>query len=70
VGSLGTDLPNDDVDTTTEPGDIVLYSGSSIVVFFGTNTWAYTRLGHIEGKSVDELRDMLGGNNVILTIAS
>lgn len=70
AGSLGTDLPNDDVDTTTEPGDIVLYSGNSIVVFFGTNTWAYTRLGHIEGKSVDELRNMLGGNNAVLTITS
>ena len=70
VGSLGTDLPNDDVDTTTEPGDIVLYSGSSIVVFFGTNTWAYTRLGHIEGKSVDELRNMLGGKSAVLTITS
>ena len=70
VGSLGTSLPNDDVDTTTEPGDIVLYSGSSIVVFFGTNTWAYTRLGHIEGKSVDELRNMLGGKSAVLTITS
>ena len=70
VGSLGTDLPNEDVDTTTEPGDIVLYSGSSIVVFFGTNTWAYTRLGHIEGKSVDELRNMLGGKSAVLTITS
>jgi hypothetical protein len=70
VGGLGTTLPDNDVNTTTEPGDIVLYTGSNIVVFFGTNTWAYTRLGHIEGKSVDELRDMLGGNNVVLTIAS
>ena len=70
VGGLGTSLPNNDVDTTTAPGDIVLYSGSSIVVFFGTNTWAYTRLGHIEGKSRDELRDMLGSNNAVLTISS
>lgn len=70
VGGLGTTLPDNDVNTTTEPGDIVLYTGSNIVVFFGTNTWAYTRLGHIEGKSVDELRDMLGGNNVVLTITS
>lgn len=70
VGGLGTTLPNNDVNTTTEPGDIVLYNGSSIVVFFGTNTWAYTRLGRIEGKSEDELKDMLGGNNVVLTIAS
>ena len=70
VGELGAALPNNDVDTTTDPGDIVLYSGSSIVVFFGTNTWAYTRLGHIEDKSRDELRDMLGSNNAVLTITT
>ena len=70
VGGLGTTLPSNDADTTTEPGDIVLYTESNIVVFFGTNSWAYTRLGHIEGKSRDELRDMLGSNNVVLTITS
>ena len=70
VGGLGSTLPSNDVDTTAEPGDIVLYSGSNIVVFFGTNTWAYTRLGHIENKSKDELKDMLGNNNAVLTITS
>jgi hypothetical protein len=69
VGGLGTTLPSNDVNTTTEPGDIVLYSGSNIVVFFGTNSWAYTRLGHIEGRSQDELRDMLGGSSVEIEIA-
>lgn len=68
VGGLGTALPNNDSDITTEPGDIVLYSGSNIVVFFGTNSWAYTRLGHIEDKNEDELRDLLGSNNTVLTI--
>ncbi len=68
AGEIGTTLPSNDVNTTTEPGDIVLYSDSSIVVFFGTNTWAYTRLGHIEDKSEDELRDLLGGDNAVLTI--
>lgn len=68
VGGLGTTLPSDDVDTVTEPGDIVLYSGSNIVVFFGTNSWAYTRLGHIEGKSRDELNELLGGNTAVLKI--
>lgn len=69
VGGLGTTLPSDDVDTTTEPGDIVLYSSNTVVVFFGSNSWAYTRLGHIEGKTDDELRDMLGGSNVEIEIA-
>ena len=69
VGGLGTTLPSNDVNTTTGPGDIVLYSSNSIVVFYGTNSWAYTRLGHIEGKTDDELRDMLGGSNVEIEIA-
>ena len=69
VGGLGTTLPSDDVDTTTEPGDIVLYSSNSVVVFFGSNSWAYTRLGHIEGKSQDELKEMLGGSSVEIEIA-
>ena len=69
VGGLGSTLPSNDVDTTTGPGDIVLYSSSNIVVFFGTNSWAYTRLGHIEGKSKDELKDMLGGSSVEIEIA-
>lgn len=69
VGGLGSTLPSNDVDTTTGPGDIVLYSSNSIVVFFGTNSWAYTRLGHIEGKSQDELKDMLGGSSVEIEIA-
>ena len=70
VGGLGITLPSNDVNTTTEPGDIVLYSGSNIVVFFGTNNWAYTRLGHIEDKSREELRDMLENNNTVMTIVS
>ena len=68
VGALGTTLPSNDADTVTEPGDIVLYSSSNIVIFFGTNSWAYTRLGHIEGKNRDELKDLLGGGTTVLTI--
>ncbi|MBQ2357241.1 MAG: hypothetical protein II395_00635, partial [Ruminococcus sp.] len=55
VGSIGTDLPQNDVSTTTSSGDIVLYSGNQMVVFYGSNTWAYTRLGHITDKTQAEL---------------
>lgn len=68
VGSLGSSLPRDDVQTTTQPGDIVLYSGNQIVVFYGSNSWAYTRLGRIEGLSTPELKELLGNGDVILTI--
>ncbi len=68
VGPLGASLPRDDVQTTTGPGDIVLYSGNQIVVFYGSNSWAYTRLGHIDGKTVQELARLLGNGDVTVTI--
>jgi hypothetical protein len=70
VGSIGTTLPSNDVSTKTKPGDIVLYTSDSIVVFYGSNSWSYTRLGHIEDKSEDELRELLSGNNVVITITA
>ena len=68
VGSLGKTLPRNDVQTTTSPGDIVLYSGNSIVVFYGSNSWSYTRLGKITGMTDSELAEMLGNGDVTLTI--
>lgn len=68
VGSLGTGLPRNDQQTTTFAGDIVLYSGNQIVVFYGSNSWAYTRLGKIQGKTAEELASMLGGKDVTLTL--
>ena len=64
VGPIGTTLPSNDINIRTNPGDIVLYTGSNIVVFYGNNSWDYTMLGHIEGKSEDELEELLSGNNV------
>ena len=69
VGSIGTSLPREDVQTTTKAGDIVLYSGNQIVVFYGSNSWAYTRLGHITDKTADELTELLGNGNVTLTLS-
>ena len=69
VGSLGTRLPRDDAQTVTGPGDIVLYSGNSIVLFYGSNSWAYTRLGKIQGLDESELRQLLGGGDVTLRLA-
>ena len=68
VGGIGQSLPRSDKQTTTSAGDIVLYSGNQIVVFYGSNSWSYTRLGHIEGKTPEELTDMLGTADVTLTI--
>ena len=69
-GPLGADLPQNDVETTTAAGDIVLYTGNQIVVFSASNSWAYTRLGKIVDKTPDELAELLGGGPVTLTIAA
>ena len=68
VGSVGQSLPRDDNQTTTQAGDIVLYSGDQIVVFYGSNSWAYTRLGHITDKSAQEMAELLGNGDVTITI--
>ena len=68
VGPIGQSLPRQDRQTTTQAGDIVLYSGNQIVVFYGSNAWAYTRLGHIRDKSAQELAEMLGNGDVTITI--
>ncbi len=69
VGSLGTGLPRNDAQTTTQTGDIVLYSGNQIVVFYGTNFWAYTRLGHITDKTAAQMNDLLGNGDVTIEVS-
>jgi hypothetical protein len=68
VGSIGQRLPRNDSQTTTQSGDIVLYAGDQIVVFYGSNSWAYTRLGHVTNKSDEEMAQLLGNGDVQITI--
>jgi len=68
VGPLGRSIARDDKQTTTAPGDIVLYSGDSIVLFYGSNSWSYTRLGKINMKE-NELEEMLGNGDVTVTLS-
>lgn len=69
VGSLPGPLPSDDVQITAAPGDVVLYNDDSLVLFFGTNRWAYTRLGHIDGMDEDALKELLGGETAEVMLA-
>lgn len=69
VGAIGQRLPRDDVQTTTSAGDIVLYSGNQIVVFYGSNSWAYTRLGHITDQDAAGMKALLGNGDVSITIS-
>lgn len=67
VGSIGQGIVRNDVQTETSYGDIVLYSGNQIVIFYGSNSWAYTRLGHVD-LSQQEMREMLGSGDVAITL--
>ncbi len=67
VGSLGTNLPADDKQTTTHAGDIVLYNENQIVIFYGSNSWSYTRLGKIDDLSGWE--DALGSGDITVTFS-
>ena len=62
VGSLGQSLPTSNSQTTTQAGDIVLYQGSQIVIFYGSNSWSYTRLGRI--NDLAGWTEALGGGTV------
>ena len=68
VGSLSQSFSRNDVQTTTQPGDIVLYSGNQLVIFFGSNSWSYTRRGHIEGPFTDELTALLDKDVAVIEI--
>ena len=67
VGPLGRSLPASDSQTTTHAGDIVLYQGDQIVLFYGSNSWSYTRLGRIDDLTGWE--DALGGGDVTVTLS-
>ena len=67
VGAIGSALPRDDRQTSTSPGDLVLYSADQLVVFYGTNRWAYTRLGHVELTKA-ELTALLSAHDVTITL--
>lgn len=69
VGSLGKNYSSNDKQTTTHNGDIVLYNSSNIVVFYGSNSWAYTRLGKME-LSEEEVAKMLSNGNVTIRITN
>lgn len=71
VGSLGFSLPRNDRQTTTSPGDLILYQGNSFVIYYDTNSWNFTRLGKVDGvSSRNEMLDLLGGKGEVTVTLS
>ena len=68
VGDIGSSLPRNDKDITTDAGDIMLYAGSNIVLFYGSNSWAYTRLGKIDLPE-KEIKGLLEKGDATITLS-
>lgn len=70
-GALGFSLPTSNEQITAQPGDVVLYNGSNICIFYGSNSWSYTRLGHIDELDENALRSFLkaGESNIEVTLS-
>lgn len=69
VGSLGFNLPRNDKSITTSAGDIVLYQGNQISLFYNSNSWSYTKLGRVQNVSETELKNILGSGDVTLILS-
>ena len=70
-GALGFSLPTSNEQITAQPGDVILYNGSNICLMYGSNSWSYTRLGHIDALNENELRSFLkaGESNIEVTLS-
>ena len=69
VGNLGFSLPTSDEDITTEAGDLILYQGNQITLYYDTNRWEFTKLGRVQNTSQKELKEILGKGDVEFTFS-
>ena len=69
VGDLGFSLPTNNEQITTKPGDLILYQGRKLCIYYDTNTWDFTRIGRIEGMAQQELKQALGTGGVTVTLS-
>ena len=64
VGDLPWDLPRNDEEITTSPGDLILYQGNKITIYYDENTWNFTRLGRLNATE-EEIKEFFGGTDDI-----
>ena len=69
VGPLGTTIPRNDEDITTVPGDVILYQGNQITIYYDENRWDFTKLGHIDIEQ-EELKAILGSDDVTVILSA
>ena len=69
VGNLPQSLPTSDVRQTAQSGDIMLYVGNVLCIFYGSNTWAYTKIGKLDNMTSAEIKNFLSGNPVTVSLS-
>ena len=69
VGHIGASLPGNDEQISAEAGDIILYQGNSLVIYYDTNSWDFTRIGKIEDVAGEELLKAFGDGDVTVTFS-
>lgn len=70
VGNLGFSLPTNDEKITVEAGDLILYQGDKITLYYATNTWTFTKLGKVQNVTQDELKEILGNGDVTIKLSN
>lgn len=69
VGTLGVSLPENDEPVNTSAGDIIWYQGSSLVIYYDTNSWTFTRVGKIQNVTGEQLLEIFGSGDVTITLS-
>ena len=64
VGELPWELPRNDERITTKPGDLILYQGDKIAIYYGVNTWSFTKIGSISSGMGESFKERLGDGAV------
>jgi len=68
VGPIGASLPKNDKQMTTEPGDLILYQGNALVLYYAPNSWRFTKIGKLDDVTQKELKKVLGSGDVQITL--
>ena len=68
-GDLGTSLPSEDTHITAQAGDVLLYNSNTLCVFYGSNSYSYTRIGKVQNMNNDELKELLSGKGLTFTLS-
>ena len=71
VGALGYTFPENNEQINTVPGDLILYQGSTLCIYYDTNSWNFTRIGKLDGMTQAEIKTWVnaGGGNVSVTLS-